>query len=557
MLQRLGFFALSLVLGWHAVVAEDRVWEIQGEFISLKAADPNFFVLRTPGGAQIEVPITALTADSRAALVELSRRQAPVKVNAVLPPAALAEDLSFCRTAAECADLCRLALAGPDLTGESRQAVESLLQEFDDRTTRNEARLGDKWVSADVAAQAGEKAAGHLDKSLEMIRLGNFKLAEQELRQASQADPSSGRADFLLGLAFMLSPRPDFDEAAGAFEKVVQREPSNGAAWNNLGVCNMQRRRYPTAVTALRSAAAVLRDQQPVVANLGLIIRVAADRRSRISENQLDEVTSLYHTLLKGRGIVAPDAATAPMVLSPDGLPLAAGGLGDLRGLVPPTGMQRPEVEITGAVVAPEMIVCGLPDGDLAVQAGLTVMAPDGRSLAARVVSRSADGSIMLVKCEGLDVQSLPLAAKSPPARAVLSLVAVPEAGAPAGHAEPLLGHGTMLTEAVAAGRPRFVYGLDAAEGAEVFRQPGTLILDEVGRVTGLAARQPNHSRSAQGRWLGIPVEVIWKLIQDFDPSIAVAEEAAEKPEADELTARCRAALVRVRQGGGNGATPR
>ena len=56
-----------------------------------------------------------------------------------------------------------------------------------------------------------------------MIRLGNLKLTEQELRQASREDPASGQADFLIGLACLFDGSPDYGQAADAFEEVLQR----------------------------------------------------------------------------------------------------------------------------------------------------------------------------------------------------------------------------------------------------------------------------------------------------------------------------------------------
>ncbi|MFM7135961.1 MAG: tetratricopeptide repeat protein, partial [Planctomycetota bacterium] len=401
--------------------AAEQIWEIQGEFVSLKAGDPTSVVLRTSSGGQIELPLAAFSANAQAVIRDLSQPgAAPLAVKGVAAPAAdlppaLAEDLASCRTAADAADVCHLALANVEVVGDGRAAVETVLADLDARAARGESRLGGKWVGPDVMAEAAGKAAGHFAKSVEMIRLGNLKLAEQELRQASHADPASGRANFLLGLAFMMGTKPDFDEAARDFEEVVRREPDHGAAWNNLGICNVQKRRYPAAVTAFRSASTLLQDPQPVVGNLGLVIRMATDRRSRISENQLDEVSSLYHQLLQAGGVTAPEAITGPIVLLADGAPLA-GGLGDLRSLIPPAGIPQAAGEVAGVVIAPGILACSVSPKLLAGDAGLTVALPDGRSVPAGVAGKSADGSIVLLKCEGLDAAPLPLLPTSPSA---------------------------------------------------------------------------------------------------------------------------------------------
>lgn len=544
--------------------AADRSWELQGEFVALKPGESAVVVFRISGGSQVELPLAAFSESAQAAIRQLAKPGQPAVDTAPgLPsspavPPALAEDLAVCRRAADAADVCRLALAGPELTGDVRVSVEAMLVEFDERATRGESRLGGGWVGPEVAAQAAEKANGHIAKSLEMIRLGNLKLAEQELRQASQADSASGRADFLMGLAFMMGPKPDFDEAAKAFEEVVRREPANGAAWNNLAVCNVQRRRYPTAVAAFRSAAGVLADAQPVVGNLAIVIRLATDRRNRVSANQLDEVTSLYHGLIQGRGIAAPESIGGPVVLSPDGSPLAAGGIGELRNLLPPSGTPAPPRDVTGVVIAPRVVVCSLPGAEFSDNRGLMVVMPDGRNLPARVAAQTPDRTVVLVKCEGLDVAPLPVAARSAAAKDPITVVPLAHAsGQPiAAVASPV--QAIVLQAATGAERPRFVY--EALRGADQQGpgDPGSVLLDAAGQVTGVGVRQPVARRSAGARRLALPAEAVWKLLGEMDPAIAPATPGgqAEKLSLDEAAARCRAAIVLVRAGDTPGTAP-
>ncbi|MFM7138172.1 MAG: hypothetical protein ACKO1M_14060, partial [Planctomycetota bacterium] len=131
-------------------------------------------------------------------------------------------------------------------------------------------------------------------------------------------------------------------------------------------------------------------------------------------------------------------------------------------------------------------------------------------------------------------------------------------ATAAAGGAVPPLARGTVLTAAEAVERSRFVYELQDGSGTDVVHEQAVLIVDEAGRVAGMGVHQPLARRVGLGRRLGLPVESIRKLLAAIDPSLtAVGREGeADKPAADEVAARCRAAILWIKAGNTAGAAP-
>jgi len=86
MLRSLAILAVaSACLPVVAPAAESDLWEIQGEYVSLKKGDASVVVLRTSDGL-IEIPIKAFGSASRAAIEKLAGPgDAPAAASASLP----------------------------------------------------------------------------------------------------------------------------------------------------------------------------------------------------------------------------------------------------------------------------------------------------------------------------------------------------------------------------------------------------------------------------------------------------------------------------------------
>jgi hypothetical protein len=532
--------------------AEEGAWEIRGEYVSLKKGNATLVVLRTPDGV-IEVPLSAFSAAGRAALEELAARETSPRAAPGDLPTSAAEDIAACTTAVEVIDVCTLALSDARLSVSARRALESQRADFETRATRGEVRFGDTWALPEVARQASEKAAEHLSEAAEMMRLGNVKLVDEELRKASKANPSGVQADFLIGLAYMLRARADYDEAEAAFEEVIRRQPANGPAWNNLAVCKAQRREYPEALKAFRSATDSLENRESVISNLAILITVSADRRSRISSKELDAIRALYHELIKNRGAAGPvSPAGGPVVLSPAGMPVVPGGMTDLFSLLSPspTSGLAANQDFVGVVVAPGVVLCALPTQVSAGSGGLVVATPDGRSLPAQRIATMPDASVVLLKCEGLGVTPLPLAATPTAAGASVTVIepVVAAVGPGAGAAIAGVAATVVASPVKLADRPRFL--VDFGDGAMATAvSPGTVLLDAAGKLAGLGAQQPLARQTAGSKRLAIPVGAVLKLMKQVDASIGPKADEAdnEKMAAAEAASRLQAAVVRVR----------
>ncbi len=529
-----------------------QIWELRGELLSLEAGNPEMVRLRLPEGQEVMLPLAAFTDAGRAAIagmVEERNQSAP----ATEPPSAaqptngipepLAADLAACRSAADGVDLCQLFMAGGSMSDPERGAVEARLQDLQERAERGDVRHGGEWVSREAAAKAAAAAAGHVTQALQMIRLGNLKLTEQELRQASRADPASGQADFLIGLACLFDGSPDYGQAADAFEEVLQREPANGAAANNLAVCNLLRRRYPTAAAGFRSAAANLPEPQAVVTNLAFVIQLAANRRSRISSTQLRDFTDLYHDLMQNRDQNPAESVAAPMILSPSGSPIVTADIRALTDIAKPSGELEAGWVATGVVVGEGIVACVMPGDGLADQAGFVIHNADHVALPAEVVATSPDRGVVLLRCEGLDAPPLPMAARSAAVKANLFVVPTKPPADPSVVVAPVVmrpTQATMVLPAAAGSRQRFIYDQKADL---VVRE--AILTDASGQLVGLAVPQPATRRSVETRRTGLPVEAIWALLHGVDNPPTPADPAPPLA-LEDLQSRCGEAIVRV-----------
>jgi hypothetical protein len=209
-------------------------------------------------------------------------------------------------------------------------------------------------------------------------------------------------------------------------------------------------------------------------------------------------------------------------------------------------------------VIGPGVVACSLPGAEFSDSRELLVVMPDGRNLPARVAAQTPDRTVVLVQCDGLDVAPLPVAARSAAVKDPITVVPLSHvSGQPiAAAASPV--QAMMLQAATGVERPRFVY--EAVRGADQQgpREPGSVLLDAAGQVTGVGVRQPVARRSAGARRLALPAESVWDLLGEIEPAIAPAASGgqAEKLSLDEAAARCRAAMVLVRAADNPGIAP-
>jgi Flp pilus assembly protein TadD len=537
--------ACVVAVGQMAVAAAaDRAWEVVGEFVSLKEGDSSIVVLRVKDGRLLEVPIDALSETSREAIDfpnDVDGSPQPADVDST--PQSAVDAIAHCRTAGEVADTCRLVLAAEDIPAAERKALEAVRDEWDAKAMEGLVRHDKEWVSAEVAADAARAADELIRQGAEMARLGNLRLAEEKLREASTADPASGRADFLIGLAYLGGPRPDFEKAQGAFTKVVRREPAHAAALNNLAVCELQRRRYPAAVEAFREAAQQSAEAQGLATNLAYVIRLAGDRRSRVPARVVEEVNEIYQQLLRANDLPPPENAMAPVVFRSDGKPVSGNWLDELVELATGGSGFGDSQGSPGIVVAPGIVAVRSDVIRWRGSSGLEVRGGDAVRVPARPLATIADGGLTLLACDGLALEPIAWAQESPANQTELLVLECGSLGEPTGRP-------SSATKARAVsgptGRERRRIVLEAAAAHAL----GAAILDQAGRLVGFVGVQPmavhDSEGGATGRCIGVPLEELRATLEakKREPPSATAD--AEPVSAEEAAGRVMPAVVTV-----------
>jgi Flp pilus assembly protein TadD len=502
------------------VRAEETSWEIRGELVSLKTGSSDVVLLRVAGGQVLEVPLASFSEAQQAEIVKRGGPPATVAdAGDASAPTALEVAAEGCRTAVEAADVYQLFLASPGLSDSLREAAEKRLAFWSERGRRGDIRHGTEWVGQERAAAARSEAEGHLRQAIQMIRIGNTDVAEDELRKASRADPASGGADFLLGIAASSGPRPSAEKARKFFREVIDREPGHGPALNNLAICDVIDRRLSPAALSFRSAADHVADPQAVVGNVSHVIRLAADRRNRIAPKHVEEFTALYRWLVDDKGLEPADGAAGLTYLSFTGAPIAAGGVLDPESVMGLRGDGGPERSGTGVVVAPSYVV--VPTAVVANRSRITVAGDVAIGQEVPATAVATLGGLTLLRCEGLAAPAIPVAATSPALGAEI-VVVYPQMEAGATVAPKSVRATVVARPADGALLPRLVY---KAPGD---RQPvGGILTDASGRLVGLTARTPAVATIGADLNVAAPMEAVWPMLHEAKVQVEPAAEGS------------------------------
>jgi tetratricopeptide (TPR) repeat protein len=501
------------LLWQRSLAAAEPVWEIRGEVTTIGTDEPRQVELKLPDGATVRVPLAAFSDRSRTKILSEAEGAKPAakRPDEGSSLAAVEAAVAGCRTAEEALRAVELLLAGGG-SGVAEAEEAAMRARWEARARRGEVRLGREWVSPDAAAAAAKAADDVLTELATMVRLGNFKSLRDYLEKASRADPASGRADFLLGLAnaFGVGQRADVDKALRQFAEVVAREPGNGAALNNLAVCEVAARRFDDALDHFAAAAERLPDPQAVAGNVALVVAGANDRRSKLSSKQTEAFSALYRRLVAGQpGQGPPPSQSAPTFLSPFGQPLAAGlNFADL--FAPPPGgvverRGRGIVVVTGMVLAPASIL--FPAGSVAVRP----LDGTGGELPAKLVAASPELGVALLRCGTLAAPPVRLAASVPAVGG--EVIAVQPAAAGRAGSGPAPTPGVVRAAEVLPGL--FVHTATGPRGPA-----GIPLVDAGGRVIGLVAATPEVPVPGPPRAFGTAIERVWPFLREHLPDL-------------------------------------
>jgi len=438
-------------------------------------------------------------------------------------------DVSRCRTAAEAVLVYQLFLADDSLPQDVKAAAAVRLTELLALATAGKARVGEGWGVAADAAEASRNAADEVDHAFELLRLGNGKLAKEALDKAARLDPLSGRARFAAGLVYAALNDPA--KARVNFTEAVAVEPESGPAFNNLAVCELLTRRPMQAVEHFRSAANRLTTLQALTDNVALAIRLAATPLGKMPEKALAECNDLLRWLGRDQGIVPADGVKMYTLLSWNGRPCREHSA-MLADYVPRDRART----VAGVVVAADRVL--VPAEIVQKEWALAIADPNEpqKLIPAEVVAVLEQPGVALLRCSGLAVSPLPLAA------------AVPDVGTEVlavGAVVPGAGRGWDVAQGTIVQRPAdqgFIHRGGVARGLG-----GGPVVDPAGRSVGIVAATPRTEALGLDHGLAIPVDTLWPWLRDHLPGLAPAE--ASGPAGWEKISRdARAATVAVFQ---------
>jgi len=519
------------------------VWEVLGDVQEVRPGAPEIVRLRLANGGTIDVPLDSLTAASQAAVrraapppskAERSAERQdglvtvmgpfgrPVRVDVGESIRDIEADAIQCRTARAAADVYRLALACPSLSPEQRTAAETRLREWSDRADKGMVRLGDRWVlPADALAAAAEadRIVGH---ALELMRVGNAELAEDELRNAARIDPESGRAGFVAGLAYAVVGK-NYAKAVEHFVDAVWREPDNASMLADLGVLELLTRRYGAAAEHFGAAVECAEDPLPVADDVAWAVKLAGAAKVnpslgkyRMPERTVEELNGLYRTLSQGLKLKPTDVTEEPRFLGPDGAVCTATTLPELASLFETAMPSHSARHALGFVVAAGRVVCPRavllePDGSMLDTVWISLPTDRIQRVSATVVAAPDEGDLALLACEGLSVDPLPLADAPSSASDIL---AVGRASASWLDVRLQAVAGRILTsESDSSAGGRFIHS-----GLVPGNVAGGPIVDETGRVVGMVGVTPRTGGSRITAGFGIPVARIRESLEKSRP---------------------------------------
>jgi tetratricopeptide (TPR) repeat protein len=114
-------------------------------------------------------------------------------------------------------------------------------------------------------------------------------------RAGAQQAPSSESADALYA-------ESSWEQAARAYAQITSKDPSNGAAWQHLGECDLQLRRMDKAIQAFQHAVDL--KYRPLMTKVDIARAYAAKTDTRRALDVLQEVAATGHAPLV-RGYIA------------------------------------------------------------------------------------------------------------------------------------------------------------------------------------------------------------------------------------------------------------
>jgi Flp pilus assembly protein TadD len=413
-------------------------------------------------------------------------------------------------------------------SGDQEQRVNDQLAVWRGRADQGLARLGGKWVPPAEAIAARDAARSLVDRAEVLVQAGDFTAAVESLNEASNTNPNSVRAEYILGLLYSLPQLGRFgaDQAQGHFEDVLRRAPDDPAALNSLAVSLVKQHEHSQAFRYFERAATLSEYCPEVVQNLGrFCMLVATNRINSSSRETYRKYEKLYTELTAAGKGPAFDDGTGWLHVVPifeneqaSPLPTARADAGSAESL----DRRRLIASGAGCVVAPEYILTnrhviessrrwgGTADYGIADEVRVTLqgVGQNGRELLGAVVAISNETDLALVQVPGLDLPAIVWGESPPAADAEVMLLGFSrEAGLHAG----LSTHSFTVTTTEETATDVLV--LQTEQECD---QTGGLVLETTGRAAGLLAMQFNSDSSQFG---AIPAAQVTSFLAEHIPN--------------------------------------
>jgi tetratricopeptide (TPR) repeat protein len=409
-------------------------------------------------------------------------------------------EVGRCRTARQLVLGTKLILS---VGGPQSAMAEPWVSEWEERAARGEVRIKNQWVLPQVAAQAAHEANVIIRDAHTDVSFNDYKGLMSKLKRASDADPFCGRAEFLKGIASIFFARGEIDAASRCFLEVVAREPNNGAAFNNLAICECILNRFDKARAHFELSRRSFVDEEVFARNVAY---VSAQLKARYNKSIATDLEK-FQKLQGARPIDAPQAwqflDPLGLILTPE-KPFWFQELCKLE-----VGPAR--VVQVGFVIATQTLLT--PALGSTAGSAITVRTSDEPPLvlSATVIATSQSLGISLLRCEDLQVDHAPLAERGAAVGDKITTFTARLVGS--GEDAPPSTSGTIVATNI-------MPGLFAYAAANPPGNAGVPLIDASGRVVGLGTSYPRLIRSGTTYAIGQNIDRLWPFLGDHLPNL-------------------------------------
>jgi S1-C subfamily serine protease len=268
-----------------------------------------------------------------------------------------------------------------------------------------------------------EKAEDLIKQAKELLKLDprtNAKLAGNKLREASAANPASIKADYMLGLLNTLIAH-NSQLALKNFEECLKRDATNLSVLNNLAVTEAKRKKYGQALEHWKTAIKLSSGGSlEITQNLGRLVRIHG-RQIKLSPAILKQASDMYAAAVSGGRFPAADPRVGwlymPLFEDTDTALLknTDSEIDEIEKTANESNNQNMRILSggTGFVVGKNLILTNRhvvkgADGLLISHSSFK------KAKRAQIVAVADKMDIAIVRCEGLELPSVPISPKLP-----------------------------------------------------------------------------------------------------------------------------------------------